>query len=103
MWKVYLQAEDGGGNAGIETKSFRVVPPAVPGTNLARGRPATASSFQTSANGTDWTTVHSTTTGDGGVDDIDAAGSGRYVRVAGTVRGTSWGYSLYEFGVYATH
>jgi len=25
---------------------------------------------------------------------------GRYVRVTGTERGTPWGYSLWEFGVY---
>ena len=38
-------AEDGKGNVGVETRSFRVVPPAVDGTNIAKGRPATASSF----------------------------------------------------------
>jgi hypothetical protein len=27
-------------------------------------------------------------------------GSGRYVRLTGTQRGTGFGYSLYEFGVY---
>jgi hypothetical protein len=30
------------------------------------------------------------------------AASGRYVRLTGTVRGTSYGYSLYEFEVFAT-
>ncbi|MFI8325475.1 discoidin domain-containing protein [Streptomyces sp. NPDC085529] len=48
VWKVYVQAEDGRGNAGIETKSVRVVAPPVPGTDLAQGRPTTASSFQAS-------------------------------------------------------
>ena len=38
-------AEDGKGNVGVETRSFRVVPPAVAGTNIANGQPATASSF----------------------------------------------------------
>ncbi|MCW2860928.1 MAG: hypothetical protein JWP48_2636 [Actinoallomurus sp.] len=159
VWKVYIFAQDGKGNAGIETKSFRVVPPQVGGVNLARGRPATASSYQTyqnlvpgnatdgdlttrwasdwsdpqwiqvdlgsvhsfnhvqlvwesayaktytiqtSDNGTDWRTAYSTTTGDGGVDDLGVGGSGRYVRVSGTQRGTGYGYSLYDLGVYGS-
>ncbi|PRX96741.1 discoidin domain-containing protein [Allonocardiopsis opalescens] len=56
---------------------------------------------QTSTDGANWTTVHQETAGNGGVDSIPVGGSGRYVRVLGTGRGTSWGYSLYEFGVYA--
>ncbi|CAM5682592.1 hypothetical protein SALBM217S_04852 [Streptomyces griseoloalbus] len=48
VWKVYLQAEDGRGNAGIETKSVKVVAPPVTGTNVALNRPTTASSFQPS-------------------------------------------------------
>ncbi|MEU3401917.1 discoidin domain-containing protein [Streptomyces filamentosus] len=48
VWKVYVQAEDGRGNAGIETKSMKVVAPPVSGTNIAQGRPTTASSFQAS-------------------------------------------------------
>ncbi|MEU1661600.1 discoidin domain-containing protein [Streptomyces griseofuscus] len=48
VWKVYLQAEDGHGNAGIETKSVKVVAPQVSGTNVALNRPATASSSQQS-------------------------------------------------------
>ena len=46
VWKVYVYAYDGHGNVGIETRSFRVVPPPVAGTNVALGRPATASSYQ---------------------------------------------------------
>jgi F5/8 type C domain len=57
--------------------------------------------IQTSTDGTNWTTIYSTSTGDGGVDDFDVSGSGRYVRLYGTARGTAYGYSLYEFGVYA--
>ena len=45
VWKVYVFAEDGKGNVGVETRSFRVVPPAVAGTNIAKGKTATASSF----------------------------------------------------------
>ncbi|GHJ43169.1 hypothetical protein Cs7R123_05110 [Catellatospora sp. TT07R-123] len=57
--------------------------------------------IQTSNDGSAWTTVYSTTTGDGGVDDLTGlAGSGRYVRMYGTARGTTYGYSLYEFEVY---
>ncbi|MEV1007455.1 discoidin domain-containing protein [Streptomyces sp. NPDC049881] len=160
VWKVYLLARDGRGNVGIETTTINVVPPPVPGTNIAQGRPTTASSYQavgdgapfppsnatdgnrttrwasdwsdpqwlqvdlgsvttfqnvqlvwegafarayqvqTSDNGTDWRTIHTVTNGTGGVDTAAVNGSGRYVRVLGTQRGTGWGYSLFEFGVY---
>ncbi|MFI1223674.1 MULTISPECIES: discoidin domain-containing protein [unclassified Streptomyces] len=160
VWKVYLKSTDGKGNVGIESKSFKVVPPQVGGVNLASGKPAEASSFQpdsvgcpcpaanavdgsfdtrwasdwadqqwiqvdlgsatsfdhvqlaweaayakaytvqTSDNGQDWNTVHTQTAGNGGIDDIEVAGNARYVRVSATERGTPWGYSLYEFGVY---
>ncbi|GAA4249208.1 galactose-binding domain-containing protein [Dactylosporangium darangshiense] len=56
--------------------------------------------IQTSPDNATWTTVYSTTTGDGGVDDLAVTGSGRYVRVYGTQRGTQWGYSLWDLGVY---
>lgn len=55
---------------------------------------------QTSADGAAWTDAYSTSTGDGGVDDLTLSGSGRYVRVYGTTRGTAYGYSLWEFEVY---
>ncbi|MFC8624605.1 discoidin domain-containing protein [Streptomyces anulatus] len=160
VWKVYLKSTDGKGNVGIETKSFKVVPPNVDGVNLASGKPAEASSFQpdsvgcpcpaanavdgsfdtrwasdwadqqwiqvdlgatssfdhvqlaweaayakaytvqTSDNGQAWNTVHTETAGNGGIDDIEVAGNARYVRVSTSERGTPWGYSLYEFGVY---
>jgi hypothetical protein len=160
VWKVYVYAYDGHGNVGIEQRSFRVVPPVVAGTNVARGRPTTASTHQatgdggpftpgratdgsftsrwasewadpqwlqvdlgqatairhvqlgwetayarayqvqTSLNGTDWTSAHTTTTGDGGFDEIALDTSARYVRLNLTQRGTAYGYSLWEFGVY---
>ncbi|SED10205.1 Glycosyl hydrolases family 2, TIM barrel domain [Streptomyces melanosporofaciens] len=160
VWKVYVKAADGKGNVGIETRSIRVVPPAVNGTNVALGKPATASSYQTgggdcpctptnavdgradtrwaadwsdpqwlqvdlgtstplthvqlvweaayakaytlqtSDDGQSWRTIREVTDGNGGVDDFDVSGTGRYVRVHGTARGTGYGYSLYEFGVY---
>jgi hypothetical protein len=158
VWKVYVFAEDGKGNVGVETRSFRVVAPQVDGTNIARGKTATASSFdpwngdwtpgravdgdpatrwasewgptawyrvdlgsvqsfdhlqlvwetaygrsyeiQTSNDGSTWNTIRTVTGGNGGVDSIDVSGSGRYVRLNLTDRGTAWGYSLYEVGVY---
>ncbi|MEU0742220.1 discoidin domain-containing protein [Streptomyces sp. NPDC006134] len=161
VWKVYIQAEDGRGNAGIETKSVKVVAPPVTGTNVALNKPTTASSFQASYgdcpcepaeatdgradtrwasdwsdpqwirvdlgaptairklqlhwdpayaksyevqvsdDGTTWRTVHSTTTGNGDIDTIDVAATARHVRLHLTARGTGWGYSLHEFGVYS--
>ncbi|MDX3661200.1 glycosyl hydrolase family 8 [Streptomyces sp. ID05-26A] len=55
---------------------------------------------QTSADDSVWADVFSTGTGDGGVDDLTVSGSGRYVRVLGTARGTEWGYSLWELEVF---
>ncbi|WP_460351086.1 poly(ethylene terephthalate) hydrolase family protein [Actinoallomurus acanthiterrae] len=63
---------------------------------------ARAFQIQTSADGTTWTTVYSTTTGAGGVQTLDVTGNGRYVRVYGTARGTVYGYSLWEFQVYGS-
>ncbi|MEV4625259.1 chitosanase [Micromonospora sp. NPDC049523] len=57
--------------------------------------------IQTSADGTNWTTIYSTSSGNGGVDDLTGlTGSGRYVRMYGTSRGTAYGYSLWELTVY---
>jgi hypothetical protein len=160
VWKVYVYAFDGHGNVGIEQRSFRVVAPTPPGTNIALGRPVTASSHQptgpsgpqlpsyvndgnhgtrwasdwsdpqwiridlgsvttfhhiqlaweaayarsyqvqTSTDGTNWTTVYSTGGGDGGFDSLAVTGSGRYVRMYGTARATTFGHSLWEFGIY---
>ena len=59
--------------------------------------------IQTSNDGTTWTTVYSTTTGSGGTQDLTGlSGSGRYVRMYGTVRGTGYGYSLWSFEVYGS-
>ncbi|MET7645892.1 discoidin domain-containing protein [Streptomyces sp. NPDC005426] len=161
VWKVYVQAEDGHGNAGIETKSVKVVAPPVSGTNVALNRPTTASSFQAqygdcpcspalatdgnastrwagdwsdpqwiqvdlgaakairtlqlvwdpayaksyevqvSDDGTTWRPVYSTTTGNGDIDTVDVSATARHVRLRLTARGTGWGYSLHEFGVYS--
>ncbi len=60
----------------------------------------TAYQIQTSSDGTNWTTIYSTTTGAGGVDTLNVLGNGRYVRMYGTARATPFGYSLWEFGIY---
>jgi hypothetical protein len=56
---------------------------------------------QVSDDGAAWRDVYATSTGAGGVDTLDVDGSGRYVRVTISGRGTAYGDSLYEFGVYA--
>ncbi|MEV5413488.1 penicillin acylase family protein [Thermopolyspora sp. NPDC052614] len=61
-----------------------------------------AYTIQTSTDGSTWTTVHSTTTGNGGVDNVTFTPvNARYVRMQGVKRGTSYGYSLYEFEIYS--
>ncbi|MEJ3405918.1 discoidin domain-containing protein [Rathayibacter sp. YIM 133350] len=158
VWKAYVWVEDGHGNVGVESRSFRVVAPPVAGTNIAKGKPASASSFQTtvdnyspgqavdgnvatrwasewsdaqwlqvdlgsvqsfthvqllwesaygkaytvqtSNDGATWSTIKTVTAGDGGADDFDVSGNGRYVRLSLTQRGTAYGYSLFEFGIY---
>jgi mannan endo-1,4-beta-mannosidase len=58
---------------------------------------------QVSANASSWTTIYSTTTGDGGIDDLTGlSGTGRYIRMYGTQRGTPYGYSLWELEVFGT-
>jgi hypothetical protein len=60
-----------------------------------------AYSIDVSENGSTWTTVYSTESGNGGIDDLVLDGQqGRYIRMRGTVRGTGYGYSLFEFDVY---
>jgi beta-galactosidase len=65
---------------------------------------ATGYQIQTSASPAGpWTTIFSTTTGDGGIDDISLSGSGRYVRMNATQRAlTNFGYSLFELQVFGT-
>ncbi|SCF21103.1 discoidin domain-containing protein [Micromonospora mirobrigensis] len=63
---------------------------------------ARAYQIQTSTDGASWTTVYATTTGDGGTDAVTVSGTGRYLRVYGTVRATAYGYSLWELAVNTT-
>ena len=59
--------------------------------------------IQVSNDAANWTDVYTTTTGDGGIDDISfPAVNARYVRMYGTQRASSfYGYSLYEFQIYS--
>lgn len=69
---------------------------------LLRWEAAYARGFlvQTSDDGDEWFTIHTTTDGTGGEQSLPVTGSGRYVRVLVTERATQWGSSLWEFQVY---
>ncbi|MGY0233695.1 glycosyl hydrolase family 8 [Longispora urticae] len=70
---------------------------------LLRWEAAYAKSYrvEVSDDTTTWRQLTATTTGNGGSDDLTGlSGSGRYVRVYGTQRGTAYGYSLFEVEVY---
>jgi hypothetical protein len=57
--------------------------------------------IQVSTDAANWTTLYTTSTGDGGLDDLTLSGTGRYVRLLGLQRiNTEWGYSLWEFQIY---
>ncbi|WP_293911859.1 glycosyl hydrolase [Deinococcus sp.] len=55
--------------------------------------------LQVSNDGQTWTPVYSTTTGTGGTVRIPLSASGQYLRMQGTLRGSPWGYSLFEMAV----
>ncbi|RUT36523.1 glycoside hydrolase family 5 [Paenibacillus zeisoli] len=58
--------------------------------------------IETSKDNNNWTTVYSTTTGQGGINEISfAASSARYVRMYGIQRATNYGFSIWDFEVYA--
>ncbi|WP_375418877.1 discoidin domain-containing protein [uncultured Hymenobacter sp.] len=58
--------------------------------------------IETSTDGTTWQPAYSTATGDGGTDDVTfTAVNARFVRMTGTLRVNQYGYSLYEFQVFA--
>ncbi|MFF7092177.1 discoidin domain-containing protein [Streptomyces rubradiris] len=56
--------------------------------------------IQASADGQNWNTLKSVTGATGGTASYGVSGSGRYVRINGTARGTGYGYSLWEVGVH---
>jgi endo-1,4-beta-D-glucanase Y len=59
---------------------------------------------QLSADGQNWGTPIKTVTGNTALvnDHTGLTGSGRYVRIHGTARGTTYGYSIYELEVYGS-
>lgn len=57
--------------------------------------------IQLSNDAINWNTIYTETNGNGGLDILNVNGSGRYIRMLGTSRGTAWGYSIYEFRVYS--
>ena len=64
---------------------------------------ATAYQVQVSSDASNWSTIYSATTEDGGIDNLTGlTGTGRYVRMYGTQRATPYGYSLWEFEVYGS-
>jgi len=58
--------------------------------------------IQVSPDGNNWTTIRTTTSGPGGVEDFGVTGTGRFVRMLDTTRATQWDYSLFEFEIYGT-
>ncbi|MCO1578318.1 glycosyl hydrolase family 8 [Crossiella sp. SN42] len=56
--------------------------------------------IEASDDGSAWRSLHSTSTGDGGIDEISVSTTARYLKLTGTQRGTSYGYSLWEFEAY---
>jgi beta-glucosidase len=56
--------------------------------------------IQISGDSNTWTTAYTTTNGVGSLTDLAVSGSGRYVRLYATQRGTVYGDSLWEFEVY---
>jgi hypothetical protein len=58
--------------------------------------------IQASPDASTWTDIYATTTGSGGTQTLNVSGTGRYVRMYGTARGTGYGYSLWEFQVYGS-
>lgn len=58
--------------------------------------------IQVSNNATNWQTVFTTTSGNGGTDKFTFSATARYIRMYSTARTTEWGNSMYEFEVYGT-
>ncbi len=59
--------------------------------------------IQVSSDQVNWTTIYSTTNAAGGTQDLTGLkGTGRYVKMQGTARGTGYGYSLWEMEVYGS-
>lgn len=64
---------------------------------------ATKYRVEISPDGTTWSTLATESAGNGGTDEFtNLTGTGRYLRIYGTARGTSYGYSLYDLSVFGT-
>jgi hypothetical protein len=62
---------------------------------------AAAYDVQVSTDSANWTSVYSTSTNSGGMNNIKILPvDARWVKVIGSRRGTAWGYSLWEFSVF---
>lgn len=57
--------------------------------------------IQTSHDAVNWTDIYNTSFGHGEVDNLELSGTGRYLRLYASQRGTIWGYSLWELEIYA--
>ncbi|HYG38265.1 MAG TPA: Ig-like domain-containing protein [Cytophagales bacterium] len=58
---------------------------------------------QISGNASDWSSIKTVSGNTALINDhTGLSGSGRYLRIHGTARGTEWGYSIYELEVYGT-
>jgi hypothetical protein len=57
---------------------------------------------QVSTNGTNWSTVYTRTNGTSEQIDVPVSATARYVRVNGTARASTFGYSLYDLKVWST-
>jgi endoglucanase Acf2 len=58
--------------------------------------------LQVSDDNATWANLYTQTNGSGGNETLNVTGAGRYVRMYGTTRGSTFGYSLWEFEVYGT-
>lgn len=58
--------------------------------------------IQVSNDGVNWTSVYSTTSGNGGTDNFNFTATARYIRMYSTARTTVYGNSIYEFEVWGT-
>jgi len=62
---------------------------------------AKAFKIQASNDAVTWVDIYSTATGSGGIQDLTVTPTtARYIRMYGTVRAFTWGYSLFEMEVY---
>jgi endoglucanase Acf2 len=62
---------------------------------------ATVYALEVSSDGSSWTSQFTVSNSQGGIEEHVLATTARYVRMQGIQRATAWGYSLYEFEVFA--